>query len=85
MVDLSPGATRRMLYGMGMEGLAVACNYIGFKEQVFSRLLWHLHGSGTLAMFRMNPKHKEAMDYYQSIDSGQAATLIHSLRTAPPD
>jgi hypothetical protein len=69
---------------MGMEGLACACRDIGFAENVFSRLLWHLHGSGTLAMFSLNPKHKEALSYYQSIDASQADSVMQSLRAAPP-
>jgi hypothetical protein len=72
LADLPADSTRRVVYGMGMEGLACACRDIGFADNVFSLLLWHLHGSGILAMFSLNPKHKEALSYYQSIDADQA-------------
>ena len=84
LAELPADSTRRVLYGMGMEGLAVACRDIGFSDNVFSRLLWHLHGSGTLAMFSLNPKHNEALSYYQSVDSDQADSIMQSLRAAPP-
>lgn len=84
LAELPADSTRRVLYGMGMEGLACACREIGFADNVFSRLLWHLHGSGTLAMFSLNPKHKEALSYYQSIDADQADSIMQSLRAAPP-
>ena len=84
LAELPADSTRRVLYGMGMEGLAVACRDIGFSDNVFSRLLWHLHGSGTLAMFSLNPKHKKALSYYQSVDSDQADSIMQSLRAAPP-
>ena len=84
LAELPADSTRRVLYGMGMEGLAVACRDIGFSDNVFSRLLWHLHGSGTLAMFSLNPKHNEALSYYQSVDSDQADSINQSLRAAPP-
>ena len=84
LADLPADSTRRVLYGMGMEGLACACRDIGFADDVFSRLLWHLHGSGTLAMFSLNPKYKEALSYYQSINASQADSIMQSLRAAPP-
>ncbi len=84
LADLPADSTRRVLYGMGMKGLACACRDTGFADNVFSRLLWHLHGSGTLAMFSLNPKHKEALSYYQSIDADQADSIMQPLRAAPP-
>ncbi len=67
-----------------MKGLACACWDIGFADNVYSRLLWRLHGSGTLAMYSLNPKHKEALSYFQSIDADQADSIMQPLRATPP-
>ena len=61
-----------------------ACGTLALRTMCSADCFGTSHGSRTLAMFSLNPKHKEALSYYQSIDADQADSIMQSLRTAPP-
>ncbi len=80
LTGLSPAATARAIYDMGIEGLAIACRAAGLERDAFGEIFCHLRGRRPFGVFRNSAPYLEGMAVFDETDTEEVAKILESWR-----